>query len=557
MTEMNFCPRAFASPRIRKFQMRMRIAAFSLALLLVLFGLALAEDKADLAAIYKIKDEGLNRSQVMEIMSYLTDVYGPRLAGSPNIRKAGDWVQQKFKEWGLENIHAEKYDFGRSWELKRFQAHMVEPVYSPLIAFPKAWTPGTNGLVRGEAIRVDINSEADIEKYRGKLKGMFVLTQPAREVEAHFTADAKRYTDEDLVNIARMPEPGQLRRFMRQPGGFPNRALIRKVNEFYLSEGVAAVLEPSRGEDGTIFVQSGGDRAKDAPQVPPQVTVAVEHYNRICRILDKKIKVTLEMEVQADFLSQDLNDFNILAELPGTDKKDELVMLGGHFDSWHAGTGATDNAAGCAVAMEAVRILKAAGLKLRRTVRIGLWGGEEGGFLGSRAYVSEHFASRPTPPANLQRGSEEYMNWMRTQMQKPPTLKPEYSKLSAYWNYDNGTGKIRGIYLQGNEEVRPIFEAWLAPFKDMGATTLTIRNTGGTDHQSFDGVGLPGFQFIQDEIDYGTRTHHSNMDVYDRIQRGDMMQSAVIIASFVYHTAMRNEMLPRKPMPVPRPPTKR
>jgi carboxypeptidase Q len=554
---MNFGPRAGASPRIRRFQTRLRIAAFGLALLLVLFGLALAEDKADLAAIYKIKDEGLNRSQVMEVLSYITDVYGPRLSGSPNKLKAADWVQQKFREWGLENIHTENYDFGRSWELKKFQAHMVEPVYSPLIAFPKAWTPGTNGLVRGEAIRVEINSEADIEKYRGKLKGMFVLTQPAREVEAHFGPDAKRYTDEDLAEIASMPEPRQMRRFMRPPGGFPSRALIRKINEFYVSEGVAAVLDTSRGEDGTIFVQSGGDRAKDAPPVPPQVTLAVEHYNRICRILDKKIKVMLEMEVQADFLSQDMNDFNILAELPGTDKKDELVMLGGHFDSWHAGTGATDNAAGCAVAMEAVRILKAAGLKPRRTVRVALWGGEEEGLLGSRAYVNEHFASRPTPPANLERGSEEFMNWMRTQMQTAPTLKPEYNKLSAYFNYDNGTGRIRGIYLQGNEELRPIFEAWLAPFKDMGATTLTIRNTGGTDHQSFDGVGLPGFQFIQDEIDYGTRTHHSNMDVYDRIQRGDMMQSAVIMASFVYHTAMRNEMLPHKPMPAPRPPAKR
>jgi Zn-dependent M28 family amino/carboxypeptidase len=311
---------------------------------------------------------------------------------------------------------------------------------------------------------------------------------------------------------------------------------------------VAALLDPSYGEDGTIFVSDGGYYWKDAQPVAPQVTLAVEHYNRICRILDKKIKVMLEMEIQADFLSQDTNDFNILAELPGTDKKDELVMLGGHLDSWHAGTGATDNAAGCAVAMEAVRILKAAGLKPRRTVRIALWGGEEQGFYGSRAYVSEHFASRPSPPSNL--SEEEYLKWMQANAAMPPTQKPDYIKLSAYWNYDNGTGKIRGIYLQGNEEVRPIFEAWLLPFKDMGATTLTIRNTGGTDHLSFDGVGLPGFQFIQDEIDYETRTHHSNMDVYDHIQRNDIMQSAVIMASFVYHTAMRNEMLPRKPLPV-------
>jgi carboxypeptidase Q len=551
-TEKSLHRRAQASPRSWSLPLGKRIAVFSLAMLLVVFCLALAQDKADLAAVYKIKDEGLNRSQVMEILGYMTDVYGPRLSGSPEKQKAADWVLQKLNEWALENVHLEKYDFGRSWELKKFQAHMIEPVYSPLIAFPKAWAPGTNGIVRGEAIRVDIASEGDIEKYRGKLKGMFVLSQPEREVEAHFAPDATRYTDQELADIALMPEPGQQRRFMRRPGGFPSRALMRKVNEFYVSEGVAAVLDPSRGEDGTVFVASGGDRAENAPPVPPQATIAVEQYNRICRILDKKIKVTLEMEIQADFLSQDLNDYNILADLPGTDKKDELVMLGGHFDSWLAGTGATDNAAGCAVAMEAVRILKAAGLMPRRTVRIALWGGEEEGLLGSRAYVDDHFASRPAPPDNLERYSEEYMNWMRAQMQTPPTLKPEYDKLSAYWNYDNGTGKIRGVYLQENEEVRPIFEAWLAPFKDMGATTIAIRNTGGTDHQSFDRVGLPGFQFIQDPIDYGSRTHHSNMDVYDRLQKGDLMQSAVIMASFVYHTAMRDKMLPRKPMPAPR-----
>ncbi len=533
--------------------MKKRFAAAGLMLVLVIVSLALAEDKADLAAIYKIKDEGLNRSQVVELLGYLTDVYAPRLAGSPGLRKAGDWVQAKFREWGLQNVHTEAYDFGRSWELKKFQAHMVEPVYSPLIAYPKAWVPGTNGLIRGEAMRVDIGAEADMEKYRGKLKGVFVLSQPAREVEAHFTPLGKRYTDQELADLAKMPEPGQspFAQYMRMRGPRPNRQLLRKINEFYVSEGVAAVLDPSRGDGGTLFLGSGGDRAKNAPPVPTQIVVAVEHYNRICRLLDKKVKVQLEMEVQAEFLDQDGKDLNITAEIPGTDKKDEVVMLGGHFDTWHAGTGATDNSAGCAVSMEAVRILQAAGLKPRRTIRIGLWGGEEEGLLGSRAYVNEHFASRPAPPADLDRTSEEYRTWMMNNMRTPPTLKPEYAKLSAYWNYDNGTGKIRGIYLQGNEEVRPIFEAWLAPFRDMGATTLTIRNTGGTDHQSFDGVGLPGFQFIQDEIEYDTRTHHSNMDVFDRIQKGDIMQSAVIMASMVYHTAMRDEMLPRKPLPKP------
>ena len=530
--------------------MRKRIAVISLALGLLTFGLAVAQDKPDLAAIYKIKDEGLNRSQVMDVLSYLTDVHGPRLGGSPSIRKAGDWVQKKLTEWGFANVHAEPYEFGRSWELKRFQAHLVEPAYAPLIGFPKAWTPGTDGLVRGEAVRVDIAAEADIEKYRGRLKGMFVLSQPAQELSPHLTPDAKRYTDEELAGLVMMPEPGEQRQRIR-PGGFGGRELARKVNEFYVAEGVAAVLDPGRGDDGTFIVAGGGNRAKDAPPVPPQVTLAAEHYNRLCRILDKKIKVTLEMEVRADFLSQDLNDFNIIAELPGTDKKDELVMVGGHFDSWLAGTGAADDAVGCAVAMEALRILKDAGLKPRRTIRLALWGGEEGGLAGSRAYVSQHFASRPAPPADLERGSEEYRNWMQANAGAPPTLKPEYTKLSGYFNYDNGTGKIRGIYLQGNEELRPVFTAWLAPFSDMGATTVTIRNTGGTDHQSFDAFSLPGFQFIQDPIDYSTRVHHTNMDVYDRIARADVMQSAVIIASFVYHTAMRDALLPRKPMPKP------
>jgi carboxypeptidase Q len=533
--------------------MKRRIAACSLALILAVVALALAQDKADLSAIWKIKDEGLNRSQVMDIMSYLTDVYGPRLAGSPEKRQAEEWVMKKFREWGLENVHTEKYDFGRSWQLKKFAAHMVTPVYSPLIAYPKAWTPGTNGPVRAEAMRVDITSEADFDKYKGKLKGLYVLTQAPPQVEAHFTPQAHRYTMEELADLAKAPEPGQAGRFgqmMRRPQGMPSRQLMNKITEFFVNEGVAAVVEPSRGDDGTLFVASGGDRGKDARPVPPQVVLAVEHYNRICRILEKKIKVELEMEIQADFTTSDLTDNNVIADFPGMDKKDEIVMLGGHFDTWHSGTGATDNSAGSAVAMEAIRILKASGLKPRRTVRIALWGGEEEGLLGSRAYVNEHFASRPSPPEN--RDSDEFRSYMQSMMSTPPTIKPDWGKLAGYFNYDNGTGKIRGIYLQGNEEVRPIFEAWLEPFKDMGATTITIRNTGGTDHQSFDAVGLPGFQFIQDEIEYGSRTHHSNMDVYDRIQRGDVMESAVIMASFVYHTAMRDQILPRKPMPQPR-----
>jgi hypothetical protein len=532
-------------------KMKRRLAACSLALVLAAAALALAQDKADLSAIYKIKDEGLNRSQIMELISYLTDVYAPRLAGSPGKLKAEEWTMNKLKELGMENVHSEKFEFGRGWELKKFAAHMMAPVYEPLIAFPKAWTPGTNGVVRAEAVRVNITSEADFDKYKGKLKGLFVLTDAPRQVEARYTPLGHRYTAEELAGMSEAPDPGQDRfgQMFRRPQGMPNRQFRNKLNEFLVNEGVAAVLEASQGDGGTLFVAGGGERGKNARPVPAQVVVAVEHYNRICRILEKKIKVELEIEIRADFNSGDLTDDNVIAEFPGTDKKDEIVMVGAHFDTWHSATGATDNSVGCAVAIEAVRILKAAGLRPRRTVRIALWGGEEEGLLGSRAYVNQHFASRPAPPEN--REGEDFRRYLQEAMRTPPTIKPEYAKLDAYFNYDNGTGKIRGIYLQGNEEVRPIFEAWLQPFKDMGATTVTIRDTRGTDHLSFDGVGLPGFQFIQDPIEYGTRTHHTNMDVYDRIQRGDVIQSAVIMASFVYHTAMRDEMLPRKPMPRP------
>ncbi len=539
-----------------------RVVALCLVVVLSFGPLALAEDKADLAAIYKIKDEGFNRSQVMDILSYLTDVHGPRLTGSPNIRKAQDWAQAKFKEWGLANVHTEKYNFGRGWYLKRFSAHMVEPDYAPLIAFPKAWTPGMASAVKAEAIRVDIATEADFDKYKGKLKGLYVLTQPPRDVTAHFTPQGTRFTEEEMARLGAAPDPGAGAGFgpippprqavqgqppAPQRGGFGNQGFQRKLTAFFVQEGIAATVEPGRGDGGTIFVSSGGDRSPTAPPTPPQVVMAVEHYNRICRILAKNLKVSLEIEYQADFTPAG-DDFNVLAEIPGTDKKDELVMLGAHFDSWHSGTGATDNAAGSAVTMEAIRILKTLGFQPRRTIRIGLWSGEEQGLLGSRAYVNEHFASRPAPPPGADRTSEEFRRIQMT----PPTIKPEQAKVAGYFNLDNGTGKVRGIYLQGNEEVRPIFAAWLAPFKDLGATTLSIRNTGGTDHLAFDGGGMPGFQFIQDVVEHDSRTHHSNMDVYDRIQRGDMMQAAVIMASFVYHTAMRDEKLPRKPLPAPR-----
>jgi hypothetical protein len=504
------------------------------------------QDRPDLDAVYKIKEEGFQRSAVMETMSYLTDVHGPRLTNSPNIKAAAAWTTGKMTQWGLTNVKLEPWGpFGRGWSNDKFYLQATAPQKYPIFAYPKAWSRGTDGIVTGEAVMVTIASEKDIENYRGKLRGKFVLTSPPAEVAPSFTALGHRYDEQELDALSRQAPPAGGGRGGRGGpfGGGGNAAdLTRQRTELFVSEGILATLEPSRGVNGgTIFVQAAqapggrgnpiaGRDPKDPPTFP-QIVLAAEHYNRIARTLDKKIPVTLEMNVENKFYDTDLNSFNVVGEIAGTDKADEIVMLGAHFDSWHGGTGATDNAAGCAVMLEAMRILKATGLKMRRTVRIGLWTGEEQGLLGSRAYVKDHFADRETM-----------------------VLKPDHAKFSGYFNVDNGTGAIRGVYLQGNEAVAPIFQAWMEPFRNLGMTTLTIRNTGGTDHQSFDAVGLPGFQFIQDAVEYDTRTHHSNMDVYERIQPADMMQNAVIVASFVYNTANREQKLPRKPLPKPQPP---
>ena len=516
---------------------------YSAAILAVLVGLPLAAGSqgapqaSDLDAIYLFKQEGLTaaRSKVMEIESYLTDVYGPRLTGSPNIKEAGDWAQKTMREWGLTNVHVEKWPFGRGWQNQRFVALALTPRAYPLLGFPRAWTPGTNGPVTAEAVFANIQRDADLETWRGKLRGKFVLTTPMRDVEAQFGALGRRFTDAELVERSQQPAVQTGRGGRGGPGANQDQqAFQTRKTKFFVDEGVAALLEPSpRGDGGTFFVQSAAGTPRDpkAPAQAPQVVLSVEHYGRIFRTLDKKIPVTLQLDVDNRFYDQDLDAANVIGEIPGTDKADEVVMIGAHFDSWHSGTGATDNAAGSAVMLEAMRILKTTGVKLRRTVRIGLWGGEEQGLLGSKAYVLAHFGDAAT-------------------MQ----LKPEHAKLSGYFNVDNGTGQIRGVYLQSNEAVTPIFQAWMEPFRNLGMTTLAIRNTGGTDHLSFDAVGLPGFQFIQDPIEYDTRTHHSNQDVYERVQANDMMRNAVIVAAFVYNTANMDDRLPRKPLPKPQPP---
>ena len=443
---------------------------------------------------------------------------------------------------------------------------------------------GFGESAQSDVVYFDAKTEADFEKFKGKLNGKIVLTAPLREVAAHFEALGTRLNEKELLTLADAPEPrpGGNR---RDPFGNPTfRAaaeLAAAKMRFFQSEGAAVLLEPAfRGDGGTIFVQSASVPApprdpnatgpihrgtpaydKSAPKTTPQIVVAVEHYNRIVRMLQAGEPVKMNVDLAVAWQDTDLMGYNTIAEIPGTDLKDEIVMLGGHMDSWHSGTGATDNAAGCAVAMEAVRIIQALGLKPRRTIRIALWSGEEQGLLGSRAYVAEHFGTLQNPatsaaPAtgggnNNAMGGGNGGNGNGSGAPAGPILvtKAAYEKLSAYYNLDNGTGKIRGVYLQGNEAVRPLFRQWLAPFRDLGATTLTIANTGGTDHLAFDAIGLPGFQFIQDEIEYDTRTHHSNQDVFDRIQADDMKQAATIMAAFVYQTAMRDQKLPRKPAP--------
>jgi hypothetical protein len=531
--------------------------------------------------IERIKDEGMKRSQVMPTLSYLSDVIGPRLTASPNMKRANNWTRETLEKWGMQNAHLEPWGpFGRGWALKRFSAQVTEPQDIPLIAYPKAWSPATNGAVTGDVVYLDAKTEADLEKYRGKLKGAIVLTQATRELKARFDPLGTRRDEKNLLALADAPAPGGGPNRGGGGGGFrltPEQRAALQFNVrklmFAQEEGAAVLVDGSRaGDGGTIFVQQaavpqpvpevpfgpGAPRQKaaydkDAPKILPQIVVANEHYNRIVRMLQAGEQVKMEVNIGVEWQDADPMGYNTIAEIPGSDPalKDEVVMLGGHMDSWHAGTGATDNGAGVAVAMEAMRIIQTLGLKPKRTIRIGLWTGEEQGLLGSAAYVAQHFGKlEPGNPGVVPPSTPN------SQPAAPPRLvtTPEYEKFDAYFNLDNGTGKIRGVYLQGNEAVRPLFRQWLMSFRDKpgesvwGANTLSISNTGGTDHLSFDRIGLPGFQFIQDEIEYDTRTHHSNMDVFDRIQADDLKQAATIMAAFVYLTAMRDEKIPRKPM---------
>ncbi|MCB0598541.1 MAG: M28 family peptidase [Lewinellaceae bacterium] len=503
-----------------------------------LSGLVFSQEEVNQELVDAIRKHGLEQSKAMETAGWIVDTYGPRLTGSPMLDQATEWALQQLKDWGLENVHTEEWGpFGRGWELQHFEMHAQAPGYWPVIAYPKAWSASTDGEVSGEVVYLEASSEEDLEKYKGKLGGKFVLMDTLRAVEEWFEAPAERYDAEGLLELANepMPTPRPRRNYSRL-GGFKFNQLLW---QFLEEEKPLAVLDRSyKGDLGTVFVSGArtggdwGDARKEGVYVVPQATLAVEHYNRIFRLLQKGIPVKLSMELKGAYANPDGMEHNIIAEIPGADLKEEIVMFGAHFDSWHAATGATDNGAGSTVMMEVARILQEVieetGVRPRRTLRLALWTGEEQGLLGSRGYAGQHFAEFPEGTYN------------------PQSLKPEQAKVSAYYNLDNGTGKVRGVYLQGNADVAPIFRAWLQPFKDLEAGTLSLSNTGGTDHLAFDAVGIPGFQFIQDPMAYFTRTHHSNMDNVDHLVEADLKQAATIIASFVMHTAMRDEMLPRK-----------
>lgn len=508
----------------------------------------------------KIKDEGMNRSQAMATIRYMTDVIGPRLTNSPGQKRANQWTKETLEKWGLKNGAVDPWGtFGRGWEIKSFQASVTAGGQTtPFRSYPKAWSPSTPGSVTADVIYVDAIDEAGLEKYKGKLKGAIVLTAPERGIQDIFKPTAARQSDEALATMeaakAQAGPPQGGNQFQPNPQQMAAMQFAQRRNRFYFEEGAGVLIDSGNGVDaGAIRVmgaslppsapgtpQTPGLRtaSKEAPVTIPQLVAEVEQYNRLVRLAKQGVPVKMTVDLQVNWTEEDLQGYNTIAEIPGTDPKlkDEVVMVGAHLDSWHGGTGATDNGAGSTVAMEAVRIIQAAGLKPRRTIRIGLWTGEEQGLLGSRGYVTKNFAQRGdgTTRPGLQ------------QAQLPLTLKPAHEKFAAYYNLDNGTGQIRGIYLQGNEQLRSTFKGWLDPFKEWGANTVTINNTGGTDHLAFDAVGLPGFQFIQDPIEYSTRTWHTTQDVSDRILEQDLKRSAVIMATFAYNTAMMDERLPRK-----------
>jgi carboxypeptidase Q len=548
--------------------MRVRQMTCAATIVLVLSVDLLSQDGVDLTVVDRIKGEAFTRSEVMRDLRTLTDLHSGRLTGSPQFESAAKWAVDRLTRYGVSNVHIERWGpFGRSWSLEQYSVEQLSPVYSRLAAMPLAWSASTAGPVTGEPIlapfplsfargpkRLAEDFDAYRKQWRGKLRGKIVLFTPSQSTPRRDKPLFTRYSDAELAQLAQAPDPSEVPRaatldelpwpdkdeevsklFMGLPETLLDQlidrydALDNERSRFLSEEGVVAILRADqRAREGLVAGEAAGSyRARD-PLAPPTFVVSAEHYNRLVRLVEDKQPVRLRLDLKTVASPNDVEGGNIIGEIPGGARKDEIVMIGAHFDSWHGGTGTTDNAAGSAVMIEVMRILKALNLKSDRTVRIALWGGEEQGLLGSRAHVKTHFADPETM-----------------------ALKPEHEKLSGYFNLDNGSGRIRGVYLQQHEAMRPLFEQWLAPFRDLGVTTVTIRNTGGTDHLSFARVGLPGFQFIQDGLDYGSVTHHTSADTYEHAVPADLMQASAVIASVVYHVANRSERLPRRELPKP------
>ena len=495
--------------------------------LLLLSSVFAQKENLDMAMMAKIRDEGLNRSQVMDIVFNLTDASGPRLMQSPGYFRAANWAKNKLASWGLTNAGLEAWgNWGKGWELEKYYLAMTAPYYKPITGFPKTFSKGTDGLTHAEVILLDLKDSTGLAAYQGKLKNKMILIKRWDTLTLGFKPDALRYSDSELIKMTAFDPKAPVAPSRAMETFMASARLLAQVKKLALQEGALGVLSTNmRNTDGTVFVQNGIPYNGEMGPACNDISIALEDFLSIQRLLEHGIPVSVDLELHSKIFADDQQGYNVVAEIPGTDKKlkDQLVMIGGHLDCWQGSTGATDNAAGSAVMMEVMRILKAVDFKPRRTVRIALWGGEETGLHGSKNYVKNHFTDTATKKYNA-----------------------AGDQLSVYLNLDNGSGKIRGIYLQGNAAAGPIFDQWFEPFHDLGAATLTLQNTGGTDHLSFDAIGLAGFQFIQDPLEYGSRTHHSNMDSYDHLSAPDMKQAATIIAAFVFDAAQRDEKMPRK-----------
>ena len=497
----------------------------------------------------KIRDEGLNHSQVMTTLQHLTDTIGPRLTGSPQMQSASKWTVEQLQAWGLSNVHLEGFEFGRGWSYDTVSIALVHPRKTALHAIPVAWTPGTSGLIEAEIFYLDAVTEAELVPYKGHIAGKIVLLSEPEEIKEPKNEVFKRYSATELGELKNFDLSKPASNAHSAPDsiaqGRKRLAFREALSKFLKDEGAKAAIYRSRRDGGLINVFGQTHKVGKTFAVPALI-LSAEHYNMLTRMLDQNMTPRLALSVDARFHDDDTQSYNTVAEIPGSGKNPEIVMLGAHLDSWHASTGGVDNGAGVAVTMEAMRILKTLNFTPKRTIRLGLWSGEEQGLIGSRAYIDSHFAHRPKPTDPQER---ELDAWYWTSPGWPITTLAEYDRFSAYFNMDNGSGKFRGIYTEGNIAVKSLFSDWFGALADISDGTISHNATGGTDHESFDNVGLPGFQFIQDELDYGSRLHHTHIDSFDHVLAQDMKQAAVVMASFVYNAAMAEERVARKPMP--------